>query len=171
MLELIAGLLLASGAVMFVLRPILRPESIARDSHAADDDEAGADPDDDLSPRAVALRALKEIEFDRATGKLSDADYDGLKVKYTTEALAALRAGEGGAGGGPSPQPLAAAPRSPLPAASCPEHGARPESDAEFCSVCGRRLVAAGGSFCSRCGGALESDARFCGRCGVPVAA
>ena len=162
MLELILGLLLAAGAVYFVLRPIFRPESITRDAHAADDDEAGADPDDDLSPRAVALRALKEIEFDRATGKLSDADYDGLKVKYTAEALTALRAGEEG---------VTPTPRSPLPAPRCPEHGPRPEPDAEFCSACGRRVVAAGGSFCSRCGGVLESDARFCGRCGVPVAA
>ena len=162
MLELTLGLLLAAGALYFVLRPILRPESIVRDAHAADDDEAGADPDDDLSPRAVALRALKEIEFDRATGKLSDADYDGLKVKYTSEALAALRAGEGEA---------APAPRSELPARSCPGHGVRPEPDAEFCSACGRRVVAAGSGFCSRCGGVLESDARFCGRCGVPVAA
>src|SRR5213076_2598028 len=64
--------------------------------------DEGEDPEDDLSPRAVALRALKEIEFDRATGKLSDADYDVLKTRYTSEALAALRAetGERGAGSG-----------------------------------------------------------------------
>ena len=171
MLELILGLLLAAGAVYFVLRPILRPESIVRDAHPADDDEAGADPDDDLSPRAVALRALKEIEFDRATGKLSDADYDGLKVKYTAEALSAFR-GESDTPSAVSraPEGTTGAPRT-AHGARCPEHGPRPESDAEFCSACGRRVVAAGGGFCSRCGGVLESDARFCGRCGVSVAA
>ena len=92
MLELIVGILLAAGASYYVLRPILRPfPSTAPRSGSGDE---GEDPDDDLSPRAVALRALKEIEFDRATGKLSDADYDSLKAKYTEEALAALR-GEG----------------------------------------------------------------------------
>src|SRR3989442_11196200 len=44
-----------------------------------------------MRPQAVALRALKEIEFDRATGKLSDTDYEQLKAKYTEAALAALR--------------------------------------------------------------------------------
>src|SRR2546422_3300768 len=76
MLELVAGVLLAAGLVFFVLRPVLRPTT---GLEAGEAEEAGADegddPDDDLSPRAVALRALKEIEFDRATGKLSDADY------------------------------------------------------------------------------------------------
>ena len=92
MLELIAGILLAAGAVYFVLRPLLAAGAAASGTADGGEVEEGADPDDDLSPRAVALRALREIEFDRATGKLSDADYDELKAKYTTEALAALRA-------------------------------------------------------------------------------
>ena len=180
MLELVLGLLLAAGAVYFVLRPILRPDTLDPDA-GGDADEAGADPDDDLSPRAVALRALKEIEFDRATGKLSDADYDGLKGKYTAEALTALREESGAPSAVREPAPGAArgtpdhttgAPRT-AHRAQCPEHGPRPESDAEFCSMCGRRLVApeAGEGFCARCGTPLEAEARFCGRCGVPVAA
>ena len=36
------------------------------------------------------MAALREIEFDRETGKLSDDDYASLKAKYTGEALAAL---------------------------------------------------------------------------------
>ena len=163
MLELALGLLLAAGAVFFVLRPILRPETVDV-AAGADAEDAGADPDDDLSPRAVALRALKEIEFDRATGKLDDADYDALRVKYTTEALAALR-GETGA-----PSAATTTPRTAHRAA-CPTHGPRPEADAVFCSTCGRRLEAAGSGYCGRCGGALEADARYCGRCGVPIAA
>lgn len=181
MIELIAGIVLAAGAVYFVLRPILRPESVGTEIGEADGANEGEDPDDDFSPRAVALRALKEIEFDRATGKLSDADYDSLKNKYTWEALAALRAerGEQGAGSGtlrdgtaprsPLP-PSGTAPRSPLPVSSCPTHGPRPESDAQFCSECGRRLGTAPG-YCARCGTSLESDARYCHSCGARVAA
>jgi hypothetical protein len=30
-----------------------------------------------------AIDALREIEFDRATGKLSDDDYAALKTEYT----------------------------------------------------------------------------------------
>jgi hypothetical protein len=170
MLELIAGILLAAGAVFFVLRPILRPEIEGPGTGDEGRGDEGEDPDDDFSPRAVALRALKEIEFDRATGKLSDADYDTLRTKYTTEALAALRAdaGERGAGSGPLRERPAS--RSPLPAPGCPTHGPRPESDAQFCSDCGRRLAAAPG-YCARCGAALEHDAHYCHACGARIAA
>jgi hypothetical protein len=168
-LELVAGVLLAAGAVLFVLRPILQPAWAASLEAAAADD--GEDYGEDVSPTAVALRALKEIEFDRATGKLSDGDYESLKAQYTAEAVAVMRE-EAGAGTTPVPRP---APRSPpvlsgLPVGTCPVHGAPKEPGAEFCPACGRRLQEASG-FCGRCGTPLERDAQFCHRCGSRVAA
>src|SRR6266566_1222496 len=94
MLELILGIVLATAATYFVLLPILRP---AVESAGAPSADEGEDAADDMSPQTVALRALKEIEFDRATGKLSDSDYEQLKGKYTQEALVAMR-GEAGNG-------------------------------------------------------------------------
>jgi double zinc ribbon protein len=168
--ELVAGILLATGAVYFVLRPILYPEIGGRGTGDEGRGDEGEDPEDDLSPRAVALRALKEIEFDRATGKLSDADYDALKAKYTAEALAALRSEPREQGVGSRAQTSHPAPRSPLPAPACPTHGPRPEPDAAFCSECGRRLATAPG-YCARCGTALEHEAHYCHSCGARVAA
>ena len=49
--------------------------------------------DPEETPRGQALLALKEIEFDRATGKLSDEDYTELHARYAQiddELLAAL---------------------------------------------------------------------------------
>ena len=174
MAELFAGILLAAAAVAFVLTPIFRPrvEASAVGAGVENGEDEGEDPDDDLSPGAVALRALKEIEFDRATGKLSDSDYDSLKARYTAEALAALRAEAATADNA-----AAAAPRAPSPPScglqqppACPTHGPRPESDAAFCSECGRRLTAAPG-YCARCGTSLEQEARYCHGCGARVAA
>src|SRR6185503_15284813 len=91
MLELIVGILLAAGATYYVLLPILRPDPQAPSDKTQAVVDEGDDPDDDWSPQTVALRALKEIEFDKATGKLADADYEALKAKYTGEALAAMR--------------------------------------------------------------------------------
>jgi len=162
MLELILGILLAAGATYFVLLPILRPPLDSEGSEPVGDE--GEDPADDMSPQTVALRALKEIEFDRATGKLSDTDYEQLKAKYTQEALTAMR-GEPRLIPGARPGITKA-----RAAASCPEHGVRPEKDAVFCSECGRRLGSAPG-YCARCGSALEDDARYCNHCGARVAA
>lgn len=170
MLELIVGVLLAAAAVFFVLQPIFRAEMAGNGSRETGDVSEGEDPEDDLRPRAVALRALKEIEFDRATGKLSDADYETLKRKYTAEAVTALRAERPGEAERETGEVAAPLHVSRVPSSVCPTHGARPESDAAFCSECGRRLATAPG-FCTRCGTSLERDARYCHSCGARVAA
>ena len=148
-IEFVVGVLFAAATLWFVLLPIFRPglePAGVVDGDLLDDD--GEDPDDDYSSRAVALRALREIEFDRATGKLSDADYDSLKGKYTAEALAALRAEEARAAASVA---TPARPGSPISRPVCPTHGLRPEPDAVFCSECGRRLGTAP-AYCARCG-------------------
>lgn len=172
--ELSIAACLAFPALYFVLRPILNPATVtAADTDAAFGQE-GEEPGEDLSPRAVALRALKEIEFDRATGKLSETDYQALKDQYTAEALVALRAEE------PPPavdkrerkaDSRSVAARSPLSAPVCLTHGQRPETDAQFCSECGRRLQSQATGFCARCGNPLERGAQFCSSCGRAVAA
>ena len=48
-------------------------------------------PDDYRERLDTYLVALREIEFDRATGKLSDVDYADLKTRYTREAIDAMR--------------------------------------------------------------------------------
>lgn len=146
------------------------------------------------TPRGIALAALKEIEFDRETGKLSDEDYEKLKARYTAEALEALRADEQAAAAGGVPgavdpsdievmiaartRAIRAVESAEAPdragnglAASivaCPTCGPRPELDAVYCSTCGQRLAA--GS-CNGCGAPLVPDGRFCEACGTQVAA
>jgi len=164
--EFIVGVLLVAAAVAWVLYPVFRPDTAARVPSTPE----VIDLEDDLSPRAVAFGALREIEFDRATGKLSDADYDDLHRKYTAEALASMRAETADQ---PKPRvaarPAAAGPPEAGPAV-CPVHGPRPEPDAAFCSECGRRLGAQG-AYCARCGTSLEVDARYCHACGARSAA
>jgi hypothetical protein len=131
----------------------------------------------DETPKGVALLALKEIEFDRETGKLSDADYRYLKDKYTVEALEALRTEEVSSVPDDVEALIAhrvralrfAGATAPLGAPTCPSCGPRPESDALFCSSCGGRLPAP--AACAHCGTVLSSDSRFCEGCGSRVAA
>ena len=83
-LEVLAAALVGLAAVWLVLQPLVL--------RGREPTPVYEPPDPEETPKGVALAALKEIEFDRETGKLSDEDYAFLKGKYTGVALDALRA-------------------------------------------------------------------------------
>jgi hypothetical protein len=167
--EVAAAVLVGMAALWLVLRPFLgggvSPEPI----------EEPVMPEE--TRKGVALLALKEIEFDREMEKLSEADYQYLKDKYTAEALEALREDEGARAPDDVEALIAhrvrtlrsAAATAPPGAPMCPSCGPRPEADAMYCSTCGGALPAP--AACARCGTALVSDSRFCEGCGSRVAA
>lgn len=169
--EALAAAVVGVLALWLVFQPLLRP------SRAPMRPIEPIDPEE--TPKGVALTALKEIEFDRETGKLSDADYDLLKAKYTAAALEALRleSAEGEKTSDDVEVIIAAKVRAlrfaststPSDVRSCESCGPRPELDAVFCSSCGRPLP--GRSACDQCGAALQPGSRFCEACGRQVAA
>jgi len=158
-LALVLGTLLAVGALAFVLYPIFFAPAPRRHFVAFEPRR---------NERDDAVAALREIEFDRATGKLSDIDYAELKRRYTQEAIIAMRR-EGQALDESNDDEIEVAIRAyragqPM----CPTCGPRPEPDAEFCSNCGRYLH---DRFAS-CGAPVEAlDARYCVNCGTRLAA
>ena len=167
MLALVIGTLLAVAALAYVLYPLLFETSATAERampRAARVVSKGADED--------AVAALREIEFDRATGKLSDADYADLKTRYTARALEAMRAG-GGAGatdaasvGDDAAEAAVLAIRRRI--RSCARCGPRPEADAVYCSSCGAYLD----EKCAGCGRVVEeAGAAFCAGCGRQLAA
>jgi hypothetical protein len=110
---MLLGTALALAALAFVLYPLFReplalgparPRSFAHDQTNS------------------AVDALREIEFDHVTGKLSEHDYAELKATYTQRAVTAMRGTE-------------------VAVVICDVCGPRPESDAVFCSNCGRSLI------------------------------
>jgi hypothetical protein len=155
---LVLGTVLSIGVLAYVLAPVV----IGVKRTPAKPIVARADRNDDL-----AIAALREIEFDRATGKLSDADYATLRERYASEALAAMRAGGSTA---PAPEDPAEsairAYRSAHP--TCGKCGIRPETDAIYCSNCGSYLPGK----CALCGVAVTAaGVRYCMDCGVRLAA
>lgn len=174
-LALGAGTALVLGGLSLVLWPLLNDGTPADLVPRPSAVKKG--PADEASDGAVA--ALREIEFDRATGKLSDIDYAELKTRYTKAALAELRAADA-----MSNPPSAAVIDEPMPAnispvdaairrarmnqKSCMECGPRAEPDALYCSHCGRYLPGA----CGKCGTNVTMAAsRFCAGCGDQLAA
>jgi ribosomal protein L40E len=108
---LLIGTALAVASLCYVLYPLYRAgvSTVPRPSAASG------------RRQSFAVDALRELEFDRQTGKISDSDYEPLKARYTRQALASMRAGD-----------------SPV----CETCGPRPEADAEYCSKCGSALIA-----------------------------
>lgn len=171
---LIVGTLLAVGALAFVLYPIFFADSPTAASARERRPSAAAS---DGAAQESAVVALREIEFDRATGKLSDADYRELKDEYTRQAIVAMREADRAAVGSSVGGVAARNDDDEIEAAvrayraqhlTCPTCGPRPESDAAFCSTCGRYLH----DRCTDCGAPVVAlDARYCTSCGNRLAA
>ena len=156
-MALVAGTVLAVGALAFVLYPLFfEVRGTARR------------PAKQVEQAESAIVALREIEFDRATGKLSEADYNELKATHAPRALAELRAADGAPSGVPSVDPVEARVRAYRQARKeCRTCGLRPEPDAVYCSTCGTYLDGK----CPACGSAItESSAAFCSTCGITLA-
>ena len=84
------GAVLAVLAVVLVAVPFLR-EPTPRDDTLAEPDELERRTLELGEVRDRALAALKELEFDHRTGKISDDDYRELVGGYRRRAAAALR--------------------------------------------------------------------------------
>ncbi len=164
MIPLLIGTLLAVGAMAWVLAPMFRAGAgTVSPPYSAIRQDIG-------DRRARAVEALREIEFDRATGKLADGDYEMLKARYTRQAVAAMRSEAGAALVDESDIEAAIrrAREAHVNAAACSVHGPRPEPDAIYCSECGRYLRGA----CAHCGATSSAaGARFCEGCGHLLAA
>ncbi len=111
-LELITAILLGALVLWMALGSL--------GARSSDDGLEDADPIEE-TPRGRALLAIKELEFDQATGKVSDEDYQTIRGRLAIEAMQVLD------------QPAAAA--------TCQKCGPRPETDARFCSGCGRPVT------------------------------
>ncbi len=83
----------------------------------------GTDGSSAAERKEAALGALRELEFEYQTGKVSEEDYGTLRARYAREAIAARDAlGE------------------TVDSGACPGCGAAVRPGAKFCSACGGTL-------------------------------
>jgi hypothetical protein len=130
-MEVFAGLLMIAAVSALIAAPLVRADSAAAGRDDADSQELWE------REKTIALLAIKEAEFDYATGKLSDDDYDSLKTGYEKRALDAM---------GKLERPPAPGPDKPTSAR------------ASFCPRCGQQFAGAD-KFCSGCGAARPAVA------------
>ena len=95
---LLLGALLAAACVVLVALPYLREPRAERDV-LEEPNELDRRRLELAEARDRALAALKELELDHRTGKISDEDYSALVGPLRREAAEALRSLEPRAGG------------------------------------------------------------------------
>lgn len=141
----LAAALLALAVVLYVISPILQgrfaPMSVPGEAR-----------DDAQVRKKVALRALRDAEFDFDAGKLDQADYEALRAELSSEALLAVERAE--ALDKPDEVPVAAS------------GGSSPDVEAKIAEV---RAGLRTGSTCRHCGQTNRAGSNFCTNCGRPL--
>jgi len=145
-LILLSAAVLAAGAAAYALHTALVGfwTAVPEETVLAETDRQALERE-----KALVLRSIKELEFDRAMKKVGDADFEDMSGRLRTRALTIM-----------SDLERAPAPR-PVPAM-------RPVTEPNDAPVAGAgtaRAIAA--AICGACQATNDADARFCKRCGA----
>jgi cytochrome c-type biogenesis protein CcmI len=112
--------LLALGALAAVAWPFLSKASAEAASRETDE------LDSLLAQKHLALEAIKELEFDWASGKLSEKDYQAIRRELEAEAIQVIRR-------------LDELSEKPSSQELCPSCQKPVEPDYQFCPTCGAK--------------------------------
>ncbi len=104
--------------------------------------------------KAMALRTIKELEFDRAMGKMSEEDFQEMSVRLRARAARLIKQLDAGSGyrsrieqdlakrlGSQSPAEAGLHKGSEASSRACPTCHTPNDHDARFCKSCGERLA------------------------------
>ncbi len=176
----IAALLIVTGVALFVAAPLTGGLMGRKRKTREELEIAHWEHESEL-----AVQGLRELEFDREMGKLSDADYASLRAALEARALEAMtaverikereRAATLAAISAPrqKPHPTAAPASSTAlePHSPAPSPAASPSSPATFPTVA-RMGDGAGmqrARFCPQCGVRVAASGKFCADCGASL--
>jgi cytochrome c-type biogenesis protein CcmI len=170
---ILAAALIVAGVALFVAAPLgigrvgARAKSVGELQAERHEHE-----------RALAVQGLRELEFDREMGKLSDADYDSMHKALEDRALTAMTAIENirqadNSPRKPSVTPLTQARRStpasrridPIPTLVVHTEPPRPPQPSPPPPSSQSRKI----SFCPQCGMRAAVDSKFCAQCGIAI--
>ena len=178
---ILAAALIVTGVALFVAAPLGIGLVGAR---AKSPDELKTDRYE--HERALAVQALRELEFDREMGKLSDADYESMHHALEDRALTAMAAIENIRAQNEKPRktsvtPLTQAPRrpslapprriDPVPTLKLNTEPPRPPQPAQSIAASSAPTLPSSRkpSFCPECGMRVAADSKFCAQCGIAI--
>ncbi len=108
--------------------------------------------------KALTLRSIKELEFDKAMGKVSAQDFDDMSARLRARALGLMRQLDAGSTPYRDVVEKELALRAGRPAPTIKPAASEPEIQVNRVAACG-------------CGTSNDPDARFCKSCGARLAA
>jgi hypothetical protein len=90
--------------------------------------------------KMLTLRSIKELEFDRAMGKLSQQDFDQMAGRLRARAMGVMKQLDGGITSEPAAVQVGRVAKKQRGECGC---GVVNDHDAKFCKSCGAKLVKA----------------------------
>ncbi len=192
-----AALLLTLLIALYVLYPVIRASALGRRyfREAAESDRLA----DILAQRDAIYQAIRDLDFDRETGKLTPEDHRAMRAQLVAQGVAVLQeldrlmehVGADDLEGEierevarlrqhravpvtePAVSGVGEAETEPLAARTCPQCGQRARPDAAFCVHCGTSLEAVTAEpcegVCPSCGASFEAGDRYCRVCGAAL--
>lgn len=143
MMIVLGAVLVAAAVVLYVVQPVFSGEKAPLASLDEEFTEAEA-------RRHLSLVALRDVEYDFATGKIDEHDYRRLRDELAREALDALQEVR----------------RSREEAESRPPPAQDTVADDLEQEIAAYRAALRAGTLCDRCGSANPEVALFCAACG-----
>ena len=147
----IATVAWATAAAARTVAPLLAPEMGEQTEMVAGRTRAALERE-----KMLVLRSIKEVEFDRAMGKISDADFSDMAGRLRARAAGLLRQLDADSTGyralierelatrvGRVPEAPAPAPTPQIVPGRCGGCGTVNDTDAKYCKACGARIEAA----------------------------
>lgn len=143
MMIVLGAVLVAAAVVLYVVQPVFSGEKAPLASLDEEFTEAEA-------RRHLSLVALRDVEYDFATGKIGERDYRRLRDELAREALDALHEVR----------------RSREQAESLPTTQDTLADDLEQ-EIAAYRAALRAGTLCDHCGSPNPAEALFCAACGI----
>jgi hypothetical protein len=118
--------------------------------------------------KTLVLRSIKELEFDRAMGKVSEKDFAEMSGRLRARAVRLMRQLDAGSGYRSTIEQEITKRIGEAPAGSKVQDPAYAEQGRSLDDV-GRVLLSRPAGTCASCGTTNDADARFCKHCGAAV--
>ena len=138
----VAAILLITAVALFIAAPLSDHVLAGRRSAISTESEWRE------HEHALAIQALRELEFDQAMGKLDAGDYSALRERLENRALAAMSGQE------------------KAPRQSPPDHAAQAAAWPQLIAPARTVIV----NFCPHCGTRISRAHNFCANCGAALA-